>query len=266
MFHKATVLIVFALSISIACAQNSSNDSLARVLFVKKQTGKADSLTAIALSVAKPGTDNKQLNQALTQIDQALHIYSRYRDLDGVRQSFDNLAFVYHLQKKYSQEKWYILQSNTLSRTRLDTPNIINSLQKLAAVKCAIKDYGLAARDVNEVVYLAEQTANTPVKILALKSLAGIYQTTGDLKRSADILNKATRLQDSLNNYSVQQKAAANQTDSNARNNPTQQVGKTNGGSIINKKYIVLIISILILFIFIVYLVKWMKNKGKSGV
>jgi hypothetical protein len=249
MHYKIIRLFIILFITSNANGQNPSPDSLSRAAYVKEQTSKGDSLTKIALAVAKPGANKAQLNQALTQLNNALHIYSKYRYLDGVRQSFDNLAFVYRLQKKHSQEKWYILQSNTLSRQRLDTPNIISSLIRLATVKQDIKDYELAGQDLAEAASLAQKTANTNTRILALQSLAHVYEKENDLKSAANILNLISRVQDS-----IKEKAIAKSYITNKSNVLTLQKNKKQA-AINNEKYtkyltyIILVISMLILVI-----------------
>src|SRR5260370_42112002 len=67
-------------------------------------------------------------NAAIKNTLSAIRIYSRYNDTVGLRMSFDVLAKVYHALHKYPQAKWFILQSNTLSRAKNDNPNIIGSL------------------------------------------------------------------------------------------------------------------------------------------
>jgi hypothetical protein len=246
---KIIGLFIILFVAAVSRAQSPSPDSLSRAAYVKKQIAKGDTLTRLALAMAKPGASNAQLNQALAQIDNALHIYSKYRYLDGVRQSFDNLAFIYRQQKKHSQEKWYILQSNTLSRQRLDTPNIINSLIRLATVKQDIKDYGLAGQDLTEAANLAQKTANTDARIVALQSLAQVYKKSNDLKNAANTLNLISGLQDSIKEKSFPKNALSGKRDtlrpqSNDKNNLPSTVDNTN-----KYIYIALIISILMFII-----------------
>jgi hypothetical protein len=99
--------------------------------------------------------------QALTYSYLALHLYSKMNDTIGQRNTFDGLAKVYRSQKKYPQAKWFILQSNTISRGIKDVPNIITSLMVLANIKMEIKDYSLAMRDLNEALKLSK-TNNYP--------------------------------------------------------------------------------------------------------
>ncbi len=94
--------------------------------------------------------------QALNYSYLALHLYSNLGDTAGLRTTFNSLAKVYRSQKKYPQAKWFILQSNTLSRAKNDTANIMASLIVLANIKMEIKDYSLAMRDLNEALTLSK--------------------------------------------------------------------------------------------------------------
>ncbi len=132
--------------------ESTTNDSL-----------KAPIYTQIALQYLKCDTvSNKKTrlayqNAAISNTMSALHIYSKYNDTTGLRISFDNLTKAYHAQHKYSQAKWFILQSNTLSRYKNDNPNIITSLLELASIKSDIKDYKLAMRDLNEALTISSK-------------------------------------------------------------------------------------------------------------
>lgn len=104
-------------------------------------------------------------NEALSNTLKALHYYSKYDDTIGLRTCFNNLAIVYRDQKKYSQAKWFILQSNTLSRVKNDVPNIISSLLVLASVKTDIQDYSLAMQDLNEALTLSGKNAKSQARV-----------------------------------------------------------------------------------------------------
>ena len=93
--------------------------------------------------------------QALTCTYSALQLYSKLGDTIGLRTSFNGLSKVYRSQKKYAQAKWFILQSNGLSRAMKDMPNTISSLFILANIKMEIKDYKLAKRDLDEALKLS---------------------------------------------------------------------------------------------------------------
>jgi tetratricopeptide (TPR) repeat protein len=85
----------------------------------------------------------------------ALHYYSRNIDSIGLRTCFNNLAKVYRSQKEYSQAKWFVLQSNAISRAKGDVLGTISSLIDLASIKMDIKDYALATKDLDEALALA---------------------------------------------------------------------------------------------------------------
>jgi tetratricopeptide (TPR) repeat protein len=104
-------------------------------------------------------------SEAIANTLKAVQYYSKYNDTLGLRTSFNNLATVYRDQKKYSQAKWFILQSNTISRIKNDVPNIISSLLLLASVKTDIKDYTLAMQDLNEALALAGKNAKTQAAV-----------------------------------------------------------------------------------------------------
>lgn len=94
--------------------------------------------------------------QALYYTYEALHLYSRMSDSIGLRTSFDDLTKVYRSQHDFIQAKWFAVQSNSLSRSLKDTPNIMASLLVLANIKMDIKDYTLAMRDLNEALKLSK--------------------------------------------------------------------------------------------------------------
>lgn len=123
-------------------------------------------------TVSNPFKKSMYQNEAQINCFQALHLYSGISDTTGMRVSFDKLTQLFYKQKKYSQAKWYALQSNNLSRIKNDVPNIIASLQQLAAIKTDIKEYKLAERDLKEALYLSEQQKSTDSKASVKKDYA----------------------------------------------------------------------------------------------
>mgnify|MGYP001544786348 CR=1 FL=1 len=124
---------------------------------------KAAIYSQIAIEYLKYDTvsDKKQRhayqNDAIKNTLSAVHYYSRYNDTIGLRLSFDMLAKVYRQQHKYPQAKWFILQSNALSRAKNDDLNVIASLIELSSLKTDIKDYTLAMRDLNEALMISSK-------------------------------------------------------------------------------------------------------------
>ena len=129
-------------------------------------------------------------NQALNFTMLALHQFSAYNDTTGLRISFDGLAKVYFSQKKYSQAKWFILQSNSLSRAKNDVPNIISSLLTLSSIKSAINDYVLAMGDLNEALKLSEVNHLQKTELDVLKNYAMLYSMLKNYPKEAAVLKK----------------------------------------------------------------------------
>lgn len=133
-------------------------------------------------------------NLALSYTLKALHFYSRSNDSTGLRISFDHLAKVYFDQKKYSEAKWFILQSNTLSRARKDVPNTLTSLIVLADIKSANKDYDLAIKDLNEALDLSTKKSYSQVELIVLKNYAMLYSRMKNYPKEALMLKKRDSL------------------------------------------------------------------------
>ncbi|RYZ96524.1 MAG: hypothetical protein EOP47_23695 [Sphingobacteriaceae bacterium] len=137
-------------------------------------------------------------NEALINSYAALHLYSKYNDTTGLRTCYDNLATVYHSQKKYSQAKWFTLQSNHLSRVINDVPNIIASLIKLAAIKTDIKDYTLAMQDLNEAQVLSNKSKAAPAKAAVQKTYAKLYTRMNKKSKATAALKRSKAITDSI--------------------------------------------------------------------
>ncbi|WP_428331100.1 hypothetical protein [Mucilaginibacter sp.] len=136
--------------------------------------------------------------EALSYTMKALHHYSYYNDTVGLRTCFDYLARVYMAQKKYSQAKWFILQSNTLSRAKRDVVNIIASLVTLSAIKSEQNDYTLAMRDLNEALQLSENNHYPKIELNVLKNFALLYSRLKNYDKEAIVLKKRDSLEDSI--------------------------------------------------------------------
>jgi tetratricopeptide (TPR) repeat protein len=110
----------------------------------------------------------------------ALHNYSYYTDSIGIRTSFDDLAKVYSSQKKFSQAKWFILQSNSISRIKKDVPNLISSLIRLATVKMELKEYKMAMRDLNEALSLSVKNKIPTLEAQVQQNYSYLYNRLKD--------------------------------------------------------------------------------------
>ena len=106
--------------------------------------------------------------------------YYGLKDKTGTIRCYDQLADTYHQQKKFTQAKWFYIQSNMLAR-KINSPlEIVNSLINLAHVKMSIGDYELALLDYKEAEQLSVKNRYTN-KLMELKSdLADVYNKLGN--------------------------------------------------------------------------------------
>ena len=74
----------------------------------------------------------------------------RFRIYDMASYNFSDLARLYVQQNRFSEAKWYFLQSNFLSRQQNNDKLTINNLMNLAGVKADIGDFILAQQDLFE--------------------------------------------------------------------------------------------------------------------
>ena len=158
------------------------------------------------------GNADKRLryqNSAINYTLLAIHEYSTYSDSVGLRDSYTDLSKIYYSQKKYTEAKWFILQSNTLSRARNDTPNIISSLLTLATIKSDIKDYTLAMGDLNEALQMSINNHTPKTELDVLKSYALLYSTLQDYPKEEMVLKKRDSLLDSMHKAEEAQLAKA---------------------------------------------------------
>lgn len=149
-------------------------------------------------------------NLALTYTLLAIQKYARYNDTIALRNSFDNLAKVYYAQNKFTEAKWFTLQSNSLSRAKNDTANIINSLLVLASIKMDIMDYALAQQDLNEALRLATTIHSPKVQLRVVKQYAALYDQMNDLPKLAAMIKKRDSLEQSIRKSELAALAAEN--------------------------------------------------------
>ena len=148
-------------------------------------------------------------NEAITFTLKAIHFYSRCDDTIGLRTSFDILAKVYRSEKKYVQAKWFVLQSNTISRVKNDVPNIITSLLLLAGIKTDIKDYNLAMRDLNEAMKLADSSREPKTAAMVQLSYVMLYNNMKNYSKADIALKRYNFINDSIQHSADAKLAAA---------------------------------------------------------
>ena len=148
----------------------------------------------ISNKMTRASYENKALNYTML----ALHQFSSYNDTTGLRITFDHLSKVYMAQKKFSQAKWFILQSNSLSRAKNDRLNIIASLITLAKIKSEQTDYKLAMGDLDEAVQIAEKNHYGKVELDVLKNYALLYSRMKNYPKEEAMLKKRDSLEQSI--------------------------------------------------------------------
>jgi hypothetical protein len=79
----------------------------------------------------------------------------RYRVYKTASYNFSELAQLYALQNRFSEAKWYFLQSSFLSRQLNNDRLTVSNLSKLAMVKSEIGDFVLAQQDLIEARNIA---------------------------------------------------------------------------------------------------------------
>lgn len=79
----------------------------------------------------------------------------RFRIYDEASYNFSELAKLYIKQNRFSEAKWYLLQSNNISRQENDDSHTISNLMELAMVKANLGDLAQAQQDLDEAHQLA---------------------------------------------------------------------------------------------------------------
>lgn len=74
----------------------------------------------------------------------------RFRVYNDASYNFSELAKLYIQQNRYSEAKWYLLQSNIISRQQNDDKHTIANLMDLATIKSELGDYAQAQQDLTE--------------------------------------------------------------------------------------------------------------------
>ncbi|MES2275128.1 MAG: hypothetical protein V4592_03835 [Bacteroidota bacterium] len=100
----------------------------------------------------------------------------RFRVYDVASHNFSELAQLYVQQNRFSEAKWYFLQSTFLSRQQNNNKLTIATLSKLAMVKLEIGDFLLAQQDLLEARDLAASHGWLTEVIEAEKSLSYIQR------------------------------------------------------------------------------------------
>jgi len=215
-----TCLIFIVLAGSKLSAYAGDLDSLKQKLQLTSDSLKGPVYNAIAEEYMHYDTvSNRNLrhyykSEALNYSMLALHVYSSMNDSLGQRTCYNNLSKIYRSQHNYSQAKWFILQSNTISRLKHDVPDIIASLIELSAIKADIKDYTLAMGDLNEALKIAVKNKDPKNESAVQVGYAELYRHMKDYDKAAVAIKRHDFLDDSIRKAEETKLAIINKKDS----------------------------------------------------
>ena len=124
--------------------------------------------------------------------------YYKMQDKIGTMKCYDQLAEIYDHQKRYSEAKWFNIQSNMVARKINNPAGIVNSLINLAHVKMTIGDYQLALRDFGEAEQLSVSNKYSHRLVEIKNDLAKVYAVLGNKSASNSALLEFTALKNAL--------------------------------------------------------------------
>jgi len=112
------------------------------------------------LHTAKIAAYNLDQSDYSLEVAEALMIRTaqhnmRFRVYAVASYNFSDLARLYIKQNRFSEAKWYLLQSNSISRQQNDDKHTIANLMDLALIKADMGDVVLAQQDLTEARQLA---------------------------------------------------------------------------------------------------------------
>jgi hypothetical protein len=108
----------------------------------------------------------------------------RFHVYDVASYNFSALAQLYMQQNRLSEAKWYLLQSNSISRQQNDDKHTITNLMSLAIVKAGMGEMPLAQQDLTEARQIAAARA-WPADIAAIdKELKYIQLNGGSMSKT----------------------------------------------------------------------------------
>ena len=154
------------------------------------------------LNLASIWTAQKKYKEAEAIImSKALPLYAyKIRDKIGSMRCYDQLAEIFQLQKRFSEAKWFYIQSNMVARKINNSPGIVNSLVSLGHVKMSIGDHQLALTDFREAEQLSISNKYR-FKLVEIKGdLSKVYAVMGNKSAASSALSEFTVLKDAILN------------------------------------------------------------------
>ena len=156
---RITLLIICCLFSFSASAQWYKLDFKKHERYPEIERTNINSISHIKIRpVLKPGkVKNIVLNRSAYSLEAAENLVMRdaqhnmrFRVYNDASYNFSELAKLYIQQNRYSEAKWYLLQSNIISRQQNDDKHTIDNLIALAMIKSDLGDYAQAQQDLTE--------------------------------------------------------------------------------------------------------------------
>lgn len=127
----------------------------------------------------------------------AFPLFRRTGNKWGRMSCFQNLAELYFYQKRYSEAKWFFIQSQIMAAKLADNQAMITSLTGLGKVKNALGEHADALKDYKQAEQLALRN-NYLVKLVEINAdLGDMYSQLGDYPAAGAALDKYSRFRES---------------------------------------------------------------------
>ncbi|WP_069659490.1 tetratricopeptide repeat protein [Arcticibacter eurypsychrophilus] len=131
-------------------------------------------------------------------IKKALPGFTRLGNKAGRMKCFQSLSVLYYSQKRYSEAKWFCIQTHGLAEKLNDKQALIGSLIHMAEVKNALEDHQDALRDYKKAESLAIQN-QYPIKLVEIIGDMGeTYNKLGNYTAAGSALDEYSRLRANL--------------------------------------------------------------------
>jgi len=139
------------------------------------------------------------LEAQLDLIKKILPLYKRAKNVSGRINAYNNLAFVYAMEKKYTESRWFYLQAIKVATKGGDARDLAYSLYYLAGIKRRLEEYQLAINDYRAAASYASKTRDKPLKMRIYDELGDIYIRTKDYDGASASLKEYKTIRASLN-------------------------------------------------------------------
>ncbi len=193
--------------------------SLARIYQYKEDLNEAVKYNQLIMEEAIVSRNNRHLGEVYLNLASIWTAQKKYKDAEaiimnkalplfaykihdkiGSMRSYDQLAEIFALQKRFSEAKWFYIQSNMVARKMNNSSGIVNSLVSLGHVKMSIGDHQLALTDFREAEQLSISNKYR-FKLVEIKSdLSKVYTAMGNKSAASSALSEFTVLKDAILN------------------------------------------------------------------